>query len=135
MSLLFFPRAGQVFMCNFKGFIEPEMVKPRPVIVVSPKLPYRSEIVAVVPISLTAPRHELPFCYRLSKNYHPAEADDLPCWAKADMLLNIGTYRLSAFKTGRRQYVYPTLTTEDLAAVRRAVLCGLGLDRVETPTQ
>ena len=130
MSLGFFPRAGQIYMCDFSGFKEPEMVKPRPVIVVSPKLPYRSEIVAVVPISLTAPIHELPFCYRLSKNYHPEEPDDLPCWAKADMLMNIGLYRLSAFKVGRRKYVYPTLTPEDLAAVRHAVLCGLGLHDV-----
>ena len=131
MALLFHPRAGQVFMCDFSGFKEPEMVKPRPVIVVSPRLPYRSEIAAIVPISLTAPRHDLPFCWRLSKNYHPDESDDLPCWAKADMLLNIGTYRLSGFKIGRRKYAYPTLTPDDLVAVRRAVLCGLGLDRLD----
>jgi mRNA interferase MazF len=129
MPLLFHPRAGQVFVCDFNGFKEPEMVKPRPVIVVSPRLPYRSEIAAIVPISLTEPKHNLPFCYRLSKNYNPEEADDLPCWAKADMLLNIGTYRLSAFKVGRRKYAYPTLTPEDLAGVRHAILCGLGLDR------
>jgi uncharacterized protein YifN (PemK superfamily) len=67
MTLLFYPRAGQVFVCDFNGFREPEMVKPRPVIVVSPRLPYRSEIAAIVPISLTAPQHDLPFCYRLSK--------------------------------------------------------------------
>ncbi|MCW2309075.1 uncharacterized protein YifN (PemK superfamily) [Rhodobium gokarnense] len=117
-------------MCDFNGFKEPEMVKTRPVIVVSPKLPYRSEIVAIVPISLTAPKHDYPYCYRLSKNYHPQEDDALPCWAKADLVLNLGLYRLSAFKTGRRKYTYPTLTPDDLAGVRRAVLCGLGLDRI-----
>ena len=82
-------------MCDFSGFREPEMVKPRPVIVISPRLPHRSDIVAIVPISLTEPRHTLPFCFRLSKNYHPDESDDLPCWAKADMLLNLGLYRMS----------------------------------------
>ena len=128
-KLKFFPRAGQVYVCDFSGFKEPEIVKVRPVIVISPRLPYRSEIVAVVPISLTEPRHSLPFCYRLSKNYHPDEPDDLPCWAKADLVMNVGTYRLSPFKTGRRLYAYPTLTQEDLAGVRHAVLCGLGLDR------
>jgi len=129
MALMFFPRAGQVYMCDFSGFQVPEMVKPRPVIVISPRLPFRSEIVTVVPISTTAPRHDLPFCYRLSKNYHPQEPDDLPSWAKADMLLNLGLYRLSAFKVGRRTYDYPTLIPQDLAGVRHAVLCGLGLDR------
>lgn len=131
MALLFHPRAGQIFVCDFSGFREPEMVKMRPVIVVSPRLPHRSEIVAIVPISLTPPKHGFPFCYRLSQNYHPEEASDLPCWAKADMLLNIGSYRLSAFKVGRRKYAYPTLTQADLAGVRHAILCGLGLDRLE----
>jgi uncharacterized protein YifN (PemK superfamily) len=134
MPLPFFPRAGQVLMCDFRGFVEPEMVKPRPVIVVSPRLPYRSEIVAIVPISLTEPRHSLPFCYRLSKNYHPLEADDLPCWAKADMIMNLGLYRLSGFKVGRRKWEFPQLAAADLVGVRHAVLCGLGLDSVEKDT-
>ena len=99
-------------------------------IVISPKLPYRSALVAVVPISLTAPRHNLPYCYKLSKNYHPQEADDLDCWAKADMVMNIATRRLSAFKIGRRQYAYPTLSAEDLLGVRKAVQAGLGLDKL-----
>jgi uncharacterized protein YifN (PemK superfamily) len=129
MALLFHPRAGQVFMCDFSGHKVPEMVKPRPVIIVSPRLPHRSAIVAIVPISLTPPKHSLPFCFRLSRNYHPEEPDDLPCWAKADMLLNLGTYRLTAFKVGRRKYAYPTLSGDDLAGVRHAILCGLGLDR------
>ena len=131
MPLPFHPRAGQVLVCDFTGFKEPEMVKVRPVIVISPRLPYRSDIAAIVPISLTAPRHNLPFCYRLSKNYHPNEDDGLPCWAKADLVLNIGTYRLSGFKVGRRKYEFPQLTAEDLISVRYAVLAGLGLDRIE----
>lgn len=128
LALKFHPKAGQVFIAHFNGFKEPEMVKTRPVIVVSPKLPYRSDIVAIVPISLTPPRHDLPYCYQLSKNYHPDEDDTLPCWAKADMLMNVGVYRLSAIKVGRRKYLYPNLTPEDLQGVKKAVLCGLGLD-------
>ncbi|WP_414470719.1 type II toxin-antitoxin system PemK/MazF family toxin [Microvirga sp. M2] len=48
-------------MCDFSGFKEPEMIKPRPVIVVSRRLPYRSGIAAVVPISTTEPKHSLPW--------------------------------------------------------------------------
>lgn len=121
---------GQVFVADFSDLSEPEMTKIRPVVVVSPRLPYRSELVAVVPISLTPPRHSLPFCYRLSKNYHPEEPDDLPCWAKADMVTNVALRRLDGFKVGRRRWVYPNLRDEDLKGVRRAVLCGLGLDRL-----
>ena len=127
-GLGFFPRAGQIFIGNFNDLKAPEITKIRPVIVISPKLPYRSELATIVPISLTAPRHSLPFVYRLSKNYHPESPDDLECWAKCDLVMNISLTRLSAFKTGRRQYAYPTLSPEDLAGVRRAVLAGLGLD-------
>jgi mRNA interferase MazF len=113
-------------MCDFKGFEVPEMVKVRPVMVISPRLPYRGEIVTVVPISLTAPQHSLPFNVRLSKNYHPDEADDLPCWAKCDMVMNLGRWRLDGFKVGRRTWVNPQATGEDLQAVRAGVLAGLG---------
>jgi mRNA interferase MazF len=126
MAINFYPRAGQMFMCDFSGFKVPEMVKPRPVIIVSPRLPHRSDIVAVVPTSTTAPKYEYPFCYLLSKNYHPGEPDDIPVWAKADMVMNLGLYRLTCFKIGRRKYHYPTLTKEDLQGVKMAVLWGLG---------
>lgn len=113
-------------MCDFQGFKVPEMVKVRPVMVVSPRLPYRSDIVAVVPISLTAPIHDLPFCVRLSKNYHPNEDDDLPCWAKCDMVMNLGLWRLDGFKVGRRKYETPQATADDLRIVKEGVLHGLG---------
>lgn len=126
-ELNFYPRAGQILVCRFDGFREPEMVKTRPIIVVSPKLPYRSDIVCVVPISTTAPMHDLPFVVRLSKNYHPKEPDDLPCWAKCDMIMNIGRWRLNGFKIDRRKYATPQASAEDLQAVREGVLYGLGL--------
>lgn len=127
MPLNFFPRAGQVLVCDFSGFIQPEMVKTRPIVVISPRLPYRSEIVTVVPISTTQPLHDLPFVVRLSKCYHPEEPDDLPCWCKCDMVMNIAKDRLNGFKIGRRKWANPQLSGEDLEAVRRGVVFGLGL--------
>jgi uncharacterized protein YifN (PemK superfamily) len=127
MGINFHPRAGQILVCSFDGFKVPEMVKPRPIIVVSARLPNRSDIVTVVPISLTAPKHNHPYVVQLSKNYHPKEADDLPCWAKCDMLMNLGLYRLNGFKLGRRKWDTPHASPEDLAAVREGVLYGLGL--------
>ena len=127
MAINYYPRAGQVLVCDFSGFQPPEMVKVRPVVVISPRLPYRSEIVTVVPISLTPPELDLPFCVRLSKNYHPNEADDLPCWAKCDMLMNISRARLDGFKIGRRQWVAPQMDRGDLDSVKAGVLHGLGL--------
>ncbi|WP_168707785.1 type II toxin-antitoxin system PemK/MazF family toxin [Sphingopyxis sp. PAMC25046] len=133
MALNFYPRAGQVLMCSFSGFVEPEMIKPRPVVVVSPRLPRRSQIVTVVPISLTEPVPLMPYQVRLSKNYHPDEPDDLPCWAIADHVMNLGLYRLSGFKIGRRKWATPQMTGDDLAAVRDGVLHGLGMFPVAKP--
>ena len=127
MPLAHHPRAGQILVCNFEGFKVPEMVKVRPVMVISPRLPQRNDIVTVVPISLTAPTHNLPFNVRLSKNYHPNEADDLACWAKCDMIMNLGTWRLEGFKVDRRRWETPQATGEDLRAVRHGVLWGLGM--------
>jgi mRNA interferase MazF len=127
MPLKFFPRAGQIFVCDFTDFKEPEMTKKRPVIVVSPRLPYRSELVAVVPISTVPPRHDLPFVVKLSKNYHPTDALNPDTWAKCDMISNLSITRLDAFKIGRRKYSYPTLAPEDLLSVRQGVIHGLGL--------
>ncbi|MCL2717140.1 MAG: type II toxin-antitoxin system PemK/MazF family toxin [Alphaproteobacteria bacterium] len=126
MAIPFFPRAGQVLICDFNDFRPPEMVKTRPVIVVSPRLPYRSEIVAIVPISRSPPKHNLPFCYRMSKNYNPQEDDDVPCWAKADLVMNLGLYRMHGFNVGQGKWEYPKVSDTDLEGVRHAILCGLG---------
>jgi len=127
MAISFYPRADQVLMCDFSGFVPPEMNKVRPVVVTSPRLPNRSEIVSIVPISLTPPKREVPYVVRLSRNYNPKERDDLPCWAKCDMLMNIGRFRLDGFKVGRRKWETPQLSGEDLMAVRHGILKALGL--------
>ena len=128
MALNFYPRAGQIFVADFSDLKAPEITKKRPVIVISPKLPYRSGLTAIVPISTTAPRHALPYVHKLSRNYTPWGNPEDDSWAKADLVMNISLARMSAFKVGRRKYDYPTLSPEDLHAVRRAVLAGLGLD-------
>lgn len=126
MPLSFFPHPGHILVCDFSGFIAPEIVKKRPVIVVSSRLPHRLGLATVVPISLTAPRFEVDYVVRLSKNYHPSEADDLPCWAKCDLLANVSLERLDRFKIDRRKFFAPKATETDLAAVRAGVIASLG---------
>lgn len=113
-------------MTDYSGFTPPEINKVRPSIIVSPRLPDRSDLVAVVPVSLTPPRRELPYQVKLSKNYHPKEDDDLDCWAKCDLLMNISVSRLDGFKVGRRQWKHPAISPEDLLTVRQGVLHALG---------
>ncbi len=122
---------GQVLVGDFSDLKAPEINKIRPVIVISPKLPNRGGLVAVVPISLTPPITDLFYCHRLSRNYHPLEADDVPSWAKCDVVMNVALRRLQGFKVSRRKWEIPNLSMQDLEAVRFAVMRGLGFDRLK----
>ena len=56
MALTFHPKPGTILMCDFSaGFKAPEMVKVRPVIVVSPKRKHCSGLCTVVAISTVTP--------------------------------------------------------------------------------
>ncbi len=120
-------------MCDFRGNIQPEIVKKRPVIVITPRLPHRDRLCMVVPTSTTAPDHPQPYHVRLLKNYHPNEPDDLPVWAKCDLITNVSTARLDRFKVGYRKYVTPKISAADLAAVRQGVLAALGFPTLTIP--
>jgi uncharacterized protein YifN (PemK superfamily) len=133
MAIDFHPHAGSVLVCDFSGFVAPEMTKMRPVIVITPRLPHRSGIATIVPISSTAPIHEHGYCVKLSKNYHPTEQVIVDTWEKCDMVMNVGLARLTSFKVGRRRYITPRLTAADLQAVRNGVLWGLGLQALIPP--
>jgi uncharacterized protein YifN (PemK superfamily) len=125
-GIRFHPHAGTVLICDFRGNILPEIVKRRPVIVVTPRLPYRDKLYTVVPLSLTPPDHPQPYQVRLSKNYNPAEDPTLPCWAKCDLITNVSQKRLDRFRVGPRRYHTPRISAEDLAAVRNGMLAALG---------
>lgn len=126
MGISYYPRIGDIFMCDLTDFGPPEMDKVRPAIVVSPRLPNRGEVVTIVPLSTTAPHTVYPYTVLLSKNYHPEEPDEPGVWAKCDMVLNVGRWRLDGFKVGRRKWAYPKASAEDLDLVRKGVLHGLG---------
>ena len=57
----------------------------------------------------------------------PAPFDAPICWAKADMIATVAFRRLELFRTardpgGRRQYLRPRLSGDDLKRVRAATL-------------
>ena len=113
-------------MCDFRGYISPEIIKKRPVIVVTPRLPYRSHLCTVVPISRTPPDHPQPYHVRLSKNPHPNQSEDDPVWAKCDLIANVSLVRLDRFRVGPRKYYSPRIDADDLRAVRKGILNALG---------
>ena len=130
MSLKFHPAAGTVLFCDFRGFEAPEMVKKRPVVVVSPKKLRRGELVTVVPLSTQAPGPERGFHHRLDPTSLRPPLDRKPTWAKCDMLYTVGFARLDlprgAREAGRRRYETYQVTEADLKSIYGAILAGLG---------
>ncbi|TIS78161.1 MAG: type II toxin-antitoxin system PemK/MazF family toxin [Mesorhizobium sp.] len=121
-------------LCDYAmgGFREPEMVKRRPAIVVSPRLPYRDDLCSVVPMSLTAPTRDVPYVVKLDFSEPlPAPFDSVVGWVKCDMVAAVSFERLDLFRTGRdndgkRKYLTIKVSDQDFERVKNGILCGLG---------
>jgi len=134
MALQIHPQAGAVLVCDFEpGFRAPEMVKRRPVIVVSPRLRRRDGLCTVVPLSTTPPDEELAYHHRIEFTPPlPAPYDAPAHWVKADMIYTVGFHRLYPLRRGkteigRRQYDNRVIAAAELAAIRRCILHALGM--------
>jgi mRNA interferase MazF len=128
MPITFVPDAGDVLMCDFTGFIAPEMTKVRRVVVLSPRS--RTNFPGtyiVVPVSKTPPvpprAHHCEFKPRAYYFFDDVE----PVWAKADMITCVAASRLDRLKINGR-YTGCRIRKEDLDAIRKAVLHALGME-------
>ncbi len=105
MALTFHPRQGAILMCDYSGFKVPEMVKTRPVAVISPRLRRRENLCTVVPLSTTAPDDPQQYhCELRLARPLPAPWDAPTQWVKSDMLATVGFHRLNLIQIGRDQY-------------------------------
>jgi uncharacterized protein YifN (PemK superfamily) len=128
---------GTILRCDYSrgGFKPPEMVKARPAIVVSPRLPHRDGLCTVVPLSGTAPDHQVPYVVRLEfEALLPSPFAFSVVWAKCDMLATVAFERLDLFRTerdqyGRRKYLHPKLSSDQLEKVQEGVMKALGLKK------
>ena len=126
MALHIHPNAGALVICDFAGFRAPEMVKKRPVVVVSPRPRRRTQIVTVVPLSTTAPNPVLPCHHMMNPDSLPARYRNHDNWAKCDMVCAVSLARLDRVFAGRdennkRQYVIGQVTEADLETIRRCI--------------
>jgi uncharacterized protein YifN (PemK superfamily) len=114
-------KPGSVTYCDYKGFVVPEMIKQRPVIVVS-KHPHHLKLLAVVPISTTKPS--------LIKNYH-LEMNAQFCstylsgersWVKCDMInvLSLDRIHLARDKKSGIQHI-PNVGDKFLEEIKIAI--------------
>ncbi|MBO6511419.1 MAG: type II toxin-antitoxin system PemK/MazF family toxin [Roseibium sp.] len=135
MGLKFHPGQGSVVLCDYStGFMPPEMVKRRPVIVLCKKMKGRPHLCTVVPLSTTAPdpvmdHHaeiELPFSL-------PRPFTSKTQWIKGDMVSAVSLDRLLSFrlgkaKDGKRIYLTETIGEDLLKIAHDCVIASLGID-------
>lgn len=134
MPITFHPPQGTILSCDFKtGFMPPEMVKRRPVIVISPPIKARARLCTVVCLSTTPPEPELAYHFRLQmpepvpKHWHHGDV-----WVKADMIYAVSFQRLSwamlgKGRSGRRLYYRSVVPKDVLAGIQKCILHGIGL--------
>lgn len=128
MAMLYQPRPGNVVICDYRGFVVPEMVKVRPVVVIARNRRNR-RLVTVVPLSTTEPDRLEVHHHALARNPLPGR-ERISCWAKCDMLTTVSLERLDRYKVGRGQFAVPMLPVADFEAIRRAVAKALDLTHI-----
>ncbi len=120
MAILFHPKPGMVLICDFNtGFIPPEMVKKRRVVVVSPAR-LNNVLCRVVPISTTPPYEELAHHHRFEAAQYQFFSQDKPCWAKCDLVTTVSLKRLDRLRVNGL-FISPSLSASDFQHVMNAV--------------
>ena len=120
MPLLFHPKQGMVLICDYHGFVVPEMVKRRRVIVISPYQQNKRGICTVVPFSTTTPDVIEPFHVHIPAVTYSWLSDTADSWVKADMLNTVSLKRLDRIRQGSN-FISPSLHKDDFAAVLQSV--------------
>lgn len=138
MGLPFFPRPGLIVVFDFNGFIPPEMVKPRPCIVVSPKRADGQALCTIIPLSTKDPNPvmkyhcKLAFPEPLSRKFSAPEM-----WVKGDLMYTLALDRLdlpyNKDSSGDRNYITRDISREDLLRVRKCVAFAIGLNLTTQP--
>jgi uncharacterized protein YifN (PemK superfamily) len=131
VAITFHPKAGTVLVCDFRGYLEPEIVKTRPVVVVSPNHMRRPGLVTVIPLSTTAPLRVEAYHYLLRGNPVPG-SDAEAVWAKCDLVATVSVARLDRKKVSRGQYAVGNVSMEQVRAMRRCAAISLGLELLGT---
>lgn len=135
MAILYPVSPGTLLLCDYAlgGFVPPEMVKRRPAIVVSPRLPHRDGLCAVVPLSTTPPEYELNYVVKIELDpLLPAPFDSPVMWVKCDMIATVGFERLDLFRTGRdqqgkRKYLTRKINPDVFEKILTGVRAGIGI--------
>ncbi|MBS0207824.1 MAG: type II toxin-antitoxin system PemK/MazF family toxin [Planctomycetes bacterium] len=125
MPITFNPHPANILMCDFdSGFKPPEMVKRRPVVVMSKG---NGQTVIVIPLSTAEPVPLQSFHVEMSTLSLPESLRDRRCWAKCDMVCTVAYWRLDRVRdikdplTGKRRYVTHHALAADMDLIKQAL--------------
>jgi uncharacterized protein YifN (PemK superfamily) len=127
------PELGSVLTCDFRDFQVPEMVKNRPVVIISPKIKNRPGLCTVVSLSTEPPEHIMPYHRQIDIRPHlPKRWESDGVWIKGDMVYAVAFWRLNFLShgkglDGKRNYHYACVSDENLKEIRLCVLRAMGL--------
>ncbi len=134
MALSYHPARGSIVAVNFApGFLQPEMVKRRLAVVLSPAIRSRVGLCTVVPLSLTPPQKVMPYHCTLAVPFAMPKAwGNVERWVKGDMVTTVGWHRVDLLilgknPSGKRIYQTQVIADEDFTKIKRCALHGLGL--------
>jgi uncharacterized protein YifN (PemK superfamily) len=130
----FHPGYGIVLYCDFSHQAVPEMVKSRPVVVLSRKNA-NLKLCTVVPLSGTEPDPVQPWHHRMdfSSPTIPACLKGNDWWAKCDCLATVSFARLDRIRagkcpnTGKRLFASPRVCTRDEIGIKMGIVSHLGM--------
>jgi uncharacterized protein YifN (PemK superfamily) len=133
MALKHHPEQGTILICDFAGMKQPEMLKRRPVVVISPRMRNRTGLCTIVPLSTTPPSPILAYhhkLYTVPPLPEPYNADYH--WVKADMIYTVSFERLQLpfigkDASGKRIYDIRIVDKSDLLKIQQCILHGIGL--------
>lgn len=116
-----------VLSCDFKGYISPEIVKTRPVVVISPTALPRHGLFTVIPLSTTPPDPIEEYHYLLKGNPIVGSTQRL-VWAKCDLVASVCRERLDRIKIARGRYDIGHVSMEQVNLMRLAAARSFGIE-------
>lgn len=132
-NIIYNIKTGQVLICDFeRGFVPPEMVKKRPVVVISKNSTHSRGLCTIVPLSTTKPTPIELWHVALSSNPLPHLGNSIQVWAKCDMVYTVSHQRLNRphhKKAGKRDYLEAKVSATDLQAIFNGLRAYLPAER------
>jgi uncharacterized protein YifN (PemK superfamily) len=123
------PKPGALLRCDFTLYAqprEPEMVKHRPVVVLSRPT---NGMCIVVPLSTKEPVVIKAWHHEMDHSRWPPNLQN-QCWAKCDVILTVADWRLDRYyrrdQYGKRKFQPFSSTEADFAAITAAVVAAMG---------